>query len=134
MADYRSMEDSEIRGFDHVQLLCPTGGEDTARTFWSGIVGLQEVPKPAELAGSGGVWFRCGMHGLHIGIAADFHPARRAHPAIQLANATAYDDLLARLIHAGIHVEHAVIPVAERRMKVHDPFGNLVEFVLGSTG
>ncbi len=134
MSDYRAMDATGICGFDHVQLLCPPGGESDARSFWCGIVGLEEVAKPAELADSGGVWFRCGSHGLHVGIEARFQPAHRAHPAIRLASDQQYQALVDRLVQAGIAVEHAAIPVAERRMKVHDPFGNLVEFVLGTTG
>jgi hypothetical protein len=32
----------------------PAGGEDTARCFYSGVLGVPEVPKPGELAKRGG--------------------------------------------------------------------------------
>ena len=128
------MSASPVIGIDHVQLLCPTGGEEAARRYWRDLVHLPEVEKPKLLRGRGGVWFRCGDHGLHIGADADFAPATRAHPAIRVRDATAYDALAVRLADAGYKVVHADPPIAERRMKTLDPFGNMVEFVLGSTG
>jgi catechol 2,3-dioxygenase-like lactoylglutathione lyase family enzyme len=41
---------------DHVALAMPVGGEDRARTFYVETLGLQEVPKPPELRGRGGLW------------------------------------------------------------------------------
>ena len=35
---------------DHVQVAIPEGGEDAARDFWVGLVGLAETPKPLALA------------------------------------------------------------------------------------
>ena len=35
-----------IEAIDHVQLAMPAGRENDARTFYEGILGLQEVPKP----------------------------------------------------------------------------------------
>ena len=128
------MDTTDVWGIDHVQLLCPVGGEATARSFWTSIVGLVEVAKPAALRDSGGVWFRCGHQGLHIGADPAFTPSVRAHPAIRLRSASAYAELVGRLEAAGIDIEHAKVPVADERMKVRDPFGNLIEFVLGTTG
>jgi len=39
---------------DHVQLAMPIGAEDTARGFYSGVLGMAEIPKPSELAKRGG--------------------------------------------------------------------------------
>jgi catechol 2,3-dioxygenase-like lactoylglutathione lyase family enzyme len=125
---------SDFTGIDHVQLLCPPGGEETAREYWSEVVGLTEVPKAPEVADSGGVWFRCGAQGLHVGVEARFTPAERAHPALQLRSVAAFERLQQRLEAAGYEVVQAVPPVAERRMKTRDPFGNMVEFVVGTTG
>jgi catechol 2,3-dioxygenase-like lactoylglutathione lyase family enzyme len=43
-----------IIGIEHVQLAMPPGEEDRARQFYSGILGIPEVEKPAELAKRGG--------------------------------------------------------------------------------
>ncbi|MGI9019017.1 MAG: GNAT family N-acetyltransferase [Euzebya sp.] len=37
-------------GLHHVQLAIPSGGEALARSFYGGVLGLTEVPKPAALA------------------------------------------------------------------------------------
>ena len=39
-----------IIGIDHIQLAMPAGGEDAARRFYGGVLGLEEMPKPAALA------------------------------------------------------------------------------------
>ena len=128
------MSAGDFIGYDHVQLLCPPGGEGAARAYWRDVVGLTEVEKPVELRHRGGIWFRCGAHGLHVGAEVDFAPAARAHPAIQLRDVEAFAALLERLRTAGYDVTMGDPPIAERRAKTHDPFGNLVEFVVGSTG
>lgn len=38
---------------DHVQLAIPAGGEDAARAFYAGVLGLVERPKPPEFAKRG---------------------------------------------------------------------------------
>ena len=72
----------EILGLDHVQLAMPEGQESSARAFYSDVLGLVEEIKPANLARRGGVWFRGGNLRLHVGVDRDFHPARKAQPAI----------------------------------------------------
>jgi catechol 2,3-dioxygenase-like lactoylglutathione lyase family enzyme len=42
---------------DHVQLAAPAGCEEQARAFYGGLLGLEEVRKPAPLRTRGGVWF-----------------------------------------------------------------------------
>ena len=41
----------------HVQVACPPGGEDAARTFYADGLGLLEVEKPEEFKGGGTVQF-----------------------------------------------------------------------------
>ncbi|MEG9883115.1 MAG: glyoxalase [Hyphomicrobiales bacterium] len=66
---------------EHVQLVMPAGGEERARAFYSGVLGLDEVPKPKNLAKRGGCWFERGSVKVHLGVMADFRPAMKAHPA-----------------------------------------------------
>ncbi len=114
-------------GIDHVQLAAPRGCEEEARRFFGGLVGLEELRKPAALQGRGGVWFRCGAHELHIGVQPDFAPARKAHPAFRVRG---LDELRVRLEDAGsaTREDDAEIP-GLRRFHVDDPFGNRLEFV-----
>src|SRR5260370_13531674 len=93
-------------GLDHVQVAAPLGCEAEARAFWGEALGLPEVPKPPEMARRGGCWFQCGPQQIHVGGEADFKPARKAHPAIRLADEASYEALAARLRERGIEVKH----------------------------
>lgn len=124
-----------FEGYDHVQVCCPGGGEDAARAFYGGLLGLDEVQKPAELASRGGCWFRVGAgQGLHVGVLEPFAPATRAHPALRVRDVASLEALAARLREAGHEVAWAEVPIATARCKVTDPFGNLVELLVGTTG
>lgn len=124
----------EYLGFDHVQVCCPPGGEDVARAFYGGVLGLPEVAKPASLVGRGGCWFRVGEQGLHVGVLDPFVPAAKAHPAIRVRDVAVLEQVVARLAEAGHAVSWADVPIADARCKVHDPFLNLVELLVGTTG
>jgi hypothetical protein len=63
---------------DHVQLAMPPGGEQKARAFYEGLLGMAEVPKPPELAKRGGCWFESGGVQLHLGVESDFRAAKKA--------------------------------------------------------
>ena len=73
-------------GIDHVQLAMPAGQEDVARRFYTGVLGIPEVPKPPVLAARGGCWFEAGAVRVHLGVEDDFRPARKAHPALVVAD------------------------------------------------
>src|SRR6185295_2500902 len=91
----------EFHGLHHVQLAMPAGEEGAARGFYSGVLGLVEIPKPAELAARGGAWFRGGALEVHLGVAADFVPAKKAHPAFLVSGLAS---LVERLQAAGAAV------------------------------
>ncbi|MCW2972950.1 MAG: glyoxalase [Thermoleophilia bacterium] len=123
-----------VVALDHVQVCCPPGGEDAARAFWNGLLGLPEVVKPAGMDDPRGCWFRMGAVGLHVGILDPFTPARKAHPALRISDVAALEGLVRRLEAAGHPVTWSKVPIAEARCKVDDPFGNLVELLVGTTG
>lgn len=114
----------------HVQLAIPEGSEDQARAFWVRIVGMDEIDKPPTLAGRGGAWFRAGALELHLGVEAEFRPARKAHPGIE---ADDLDALADRLAAAGHPPRWDDLFPGRRRFYVDDPFGNRIEF-LGPEG
>jgi catechol 2,3-dioxygenase-like lactoylglutathione lyase family enzyme len=103
---------------DHVQVAAPAGGEEAARAFYGGVLGLQEVEKPEALRARGGVWFEQ----LHVGVEEGFAPARKAHPAF------AVDDLDALAARIGDVQWDDAIP-GTRRFYANDPFGNRLEFL-----
>lgn len=117
---------TEILGLDHVQVAIPAGAEDDARTFYGGLLGMTEIPKPPVLAVRGGCWFQCGMQQLHIGADKDFRAARKAHPALLVRGLT---KLRARLQAAGCQLEPGEALEGVDRWMVYDPFGNRVELV-----
>ena len=119
-------DEPQLLDLDHVQLAMPRGGEDRARAFWRDLMGLREVPRPAEMAGRPGMWFERGAVRVHVGVEDDFRPARKAHPALRV---TGYDVLLARLAEAGHSGKLAETLAGARRAHVQDPFGNRVELI-----
>ncbi len=113
----------------HVQLAIPPGAEDEARRFYGELLGMDEITKPPELAGRGGAWFRSGELELHLGVEAGFRPARKAHPAIDVGDGSALDELAERLSAAGAGVRSDGLLPGYRRFYVEDPFGNRLEFL-----
>lgn len=112
-------------GLHHALVAAPAGSEDVLREFYTGVVGLPEIPKPPLLAERGGVWLRVGEHELHCGIEADSRPARKAHPCLVVDDLDALaDGVLARGGQVGWAEE---IP-GGRRFHTSDPVGNRIEF------
>ena len=111
---------------DHVQIAMPAGGEAVTRAFFGGLLGLVEMPKPAEMAGRGGCWFAVGALQIHLGVEAEFRPAKKAHVALR---SDALDDLRQRLIDAGHQTDDDVPVDGHRRFFTTDPFGNRIEFI-----
>ena len=114
---------------DHVQLAIPRGSEDRCRPFYVDLLGMTELPKPPLLAARGGMWLQSGPVVIHLGVEAEFQPARKAHPGITVAD---IDSLAARLTGAGHAVtwDNETIP-GTRRFHVLDPLGNRMEFIAG---
>lgn len=110
----------------HVQLAIPPGTEPECRAFYCGVLGWEELAKPAALAQRGGLWLRAGEDDLHLGVEADFRPARKAHPAFTTAE---LDGLAARLTAAGAPVEWDEAIPGLRRFYTADAVGNRLEFM-----
>lgn len=117
---------SFITGIDHVQVAMPVGAEDIARRFYSGVLGLAEIPKPAILAVRGGVWFQCGAAQLHLGADSDFQAAKKAHPALIVRDFAA---LAAHLSDQGVALKTEDAVGGRIRATIADPFGNRVELI-----
>jgi len=115
-----------ILGLDHVQVAIPPDSDEVARAFYAGVLGLVEIPKPEPLRATGALWLRVGSAELHLGIQPDFHPARKAHPAIRVADV---DTMAARCSAAGYAVDWDDRYPGVRRFYVHDPFGNRIEIL-----
>ena len=115
-----------VERLDHVQLAMPPGGEEAARAFYSGALGIDEVAKPPHLAARGGCWFEHGALKIHLGVEADFRAARKAHPAFIVRDLPA---LVATLkSHGYVVVEDQPLEGYDR-VYVDDPFGNRIELM-----
>lgn len=110
----------------HVHIAIPPGSESTAREFYGGVLGCDEVARPDTLADRGEVWFRYGGVELHLGVDESFHPAGNAHPGILVGD---LDELDARLTSRGYEVQPDYLLSGYRRFYVSDPFGNRLEFL-----
>jgi catechol 2,3-dioxygenase-like lactoylglutathione lyase family enzyme len=115
-----------VLSLDHVQLAIPTGGEERAREFYAGILGLTEVAKPAAMSGRNSIWFVAGPVNLHLGVEPDFHPAKRAHPALVVDG---LDDIVAACERVGLPTKPDTSFNNFRRVHIFDPFGNRLELM-----
>lgn len=115
-----------ISALDHVQLAAPPGGEEALRAYYGGVLGMTEIPKPPVLAARGGCWFTAGGVQLHIGVEADFRPARKAHPGIRVDG---IHDFGRRLEQHGAAVVWDDDLPGHHRFYSEDPFGNRLEFL-----
>jgi catechol 2,3-dioxygenase-like lactoylglutathione lyase family enzyme len=117
---------SMIERIEHVQLAMPLGGEEAARRFYAGILGIPEVLKPANLVVRGGAWFVRGDVRVHFGVERDFRPAKKAHPAFRVSNLR---ELAERLRAAGFEVAEDESLDGYERVYTADPFGNRIELM-----
>lgn len=115
-----------ITALDHVQLAAPPGSEDTLRAFYTGVLGMTEIPKPPVLAARGGCWFQAGSVRLHLGVEDGFRPARKAHPGLRVRDIEAY---AAQLAARGTQVTWDDNLPGHRRFYAEDPVGNRLEFL-----
>ena len=119
-----------VEAIDHVQLAMPAGREDDARAFYSTLLGIPEQPKPPHLAARGGCWFETDTVKVHLGVEADFRPAKKAHPALRVRDLPA---LVAQLRAAGIELVDDEPLEGYDRVYVSDPFGNRLELLEPAT-
>ncbi|ATL28352.1 glyoxalase [Streptomyces formicae] len=117
-----------LHAVDHVQLAAPPGSETQLRSYYVGVLGMTETPKPPVLAARGGCWFEAGAGAvrLHLGIEADFRPATKAHPGLLVRDIDAYAD---RLVAHDAEVAWDEDLPGHRRFYSWDPVGNRLEFL-----
>jgi catechol 2,3-dioxygenase-like lactoylglutathione lyase family enzyme len=115
-----------VVGIEHIQIAMPLGEEDAARAFYSGVLGIPEVPKPPNLAMRGGAWFEAKAVKVHLGVEKEFRPARKAHPALLVAD---LNGLVKTLRSNGIEVLDDEPLEGFHRVYISDPFGNRIELM-----
>lgn len=116
-----------VLSIDHVQIAMPAGEEEKARSFYINLLGFVEIPKPTELAKRGGAWFQSGSVQVHLGVEADFRPARKAHPAFLVND---LNELIAKARSMSFEMDLTQPPLdGYKRVHVFDPFGNRIELM-----
>jgi catechol 2,3-dioxygenase-like lactoylglutathione lyase family enzyme len=90
------------------------------------VPGIPGPPKPPHLAKRGGCWFERGELKIHLGVEAEFRPARKAHPALQVAD---LDALVEKLRASGYALREDEALAGYNRIVVDDPFGNRIELM-----
>ena len=121
----------EFGRLHHVQLLIPRAGEEVARGFYGGVLGMTELAKPPVLAARGGCWFRGGGWEVHLSPVPGFVPATRAHPGVLVND---LDGLAAVLAAAARTAEWDPHFPGHRRFYSADDHGNRLEFLEPVTG
>ena len=106
----------------HVSVPMPVGGQEAARSFYSGLLGLGEREVPPKLDPSELVWFRAGDDlELHC-FESDDRPPRSQHFCLRLESGLA--EHRARLEAAGVAAEDTTEIVGRPRFMCRDPFAN----------
>ena len=121
-----------ILSVDHMQLTMPADGDTNARDFYGGVLGMEEIERPAgELRKASTIWFRSGSVELHIAEEDDFRAARKGHPALVTDD---LNDLARRCEQGGFPVAWDQRYPGMRRFYVFDPFGNRLEIMQPEEG
>jgi catechol 2,3-dioxygenase-like lactoylglutathione lyase family enzyme len=114
-----------ITGIDHVQIAAPRALEAATLRFYRDVLGLTEIPKPAELQGRGGAWFQTDNLQMHIGIDPEGSDLKsKRHICFLVSDLSAAK---AQLQVGGIAIEEESVADGLARFFIRDPAGNRVE-------
>jgi catechol 2,3-dioxygenase-like lactoylglutathione lyase family enzyme len=109
----------------HVSVPIPHDGRDAGRSFYGGLLGLEERAVPPKLDPSQLVWFRVGGdRELHL-FASDEPQPRSQHFCLRVERGLA--ELRAQLESAGVEIDDTEEIVGRPRFMCRDPFGNRIE-------
>jgi catechol 2,3-dioxygenase-like lactoylglutathione lyase family enzyme len=114
-----------FKRLDHIQICIPKSKEEDARNFYSGIIGLKEISKPAALLSNGGLWFEIADIQLHVGTEDEINRSKR-HPAFEVFD---LESAKTFLISKGILIKEETEIPGQQRFSFKDPFGNRIEFL-----
>jgi catechol 2,3-dioxygenase-like lactoylglutathione lyase family enzyme len=108
----------------HVSVAIARGGEEKARAFYGGLLGLEERDVLPRLDPAGFIWFRAGGDlELHL-MLVDEPPPEQPHFCLVVDDIGA---LRRRLEEAGVETRDPTPLVGRPRFMCRDPFGNLIE-------
>lgn len=116
-----------VQRLQHTSITMPPGGNDQARQFYGGLIGLEEIPSPVTLQQERLVWFSVSEDGdeLHLMVDDDFTPITNGQHLCLVVDDLA--EMRGRLENAGVEIGEEP-PIASRpRFSFRDPFGNKIE-------
>lgn len=111
----------------HTTIPMPQGGNDEARRFYGGVLGLSEKPVPPSLNADRIVWFSVSEDGDELHVLADegVDPAKSGQHLCLVVSEL--ESVRQTLIDDGIEIGEEP-PIHNRpRFSFRDPFGNKVE-------
>jgi catechol 2,3-dioxygenase-like lactoylglutathione lyase family enzyme len=115
-----------ILDLHHIQIAIPKDREETARAFYSDVLGFSEVVKPNELLGRGGILLESGHVQLHLGVEDPFTPAKKTHPGFRV---NSLKNTVLHLETKGITYRADIDLPNIKRVYIDDPFGNGIELL-----
>ena len=119
------MKEPVFKKTDHIQICIPPGKENQAREFYTDILKLKEIPKPAALIPNGGLWYEIAGIQLHLGTEEETCRSKR-HPAFEIENI--YDARKYLEFNGVLTQDEKEIP-GVIRFSFFDPFGNRIELL-----
>lgn len=120
----------KVTALSHVNVTVPPSLEEATKHFYRAVMGLQEVPKPAESKGRGGAWYQLGAVQLHLSREDEVDNSSKRHVCYLVADLAEAEQ---HFRGAGVEVIPDSLPIpGSPRFYVRDPGGNLIEIALGS--
>jgi catechol 2,3-dioxygenase-like lactoylglutathione lyase family enzyme len=111
----------------HVNVVVPPGRTPGVVAFYADVLGLTQVPKPAEGVQQSGAWFDIGDTGTQVHIS---EREGERHPQVHFGLVVDdFDAVLSRVHAAGAPWEDQPDVFGGRRGFTRDPEGNRVEIL-----
>jgi catechol 2,3-dioxygenase-like lactoylglutathione lyase family enzyme len=112
---------------NHVNVVVPKHLEDEAKHFYASVLGLKEIPKPAESQARGGAWYELGRVQLHLSARVEDGNGQgsKGHVCFTVADVVNAENALRS---AEVEIIPDDRPIAGKpRFYVRDPGENLIE-------
>ena len=118
-----------VKRLQHTSVPMTPGGDERARTFYGGVLGMREIPKPEGLSDMTVIWFAANDDGDEVHVFKEEQMTSNSaaqHLCLEVDDIVAFGD---RLREHGHQVELAETIHNRPRLYTRDPFGNLLELV-----
>jgi catechol 2,3-dioxygenase-like lactoylglutathione lyase family enzyme len=117
----------QFKRLDHILISIPEGKRAQARTFYSQVLGLHEIPGEHP---KGAIWFQIADIELHLREEEVGNYSSR-HPAFEVID---LETARQELEQKDIALEYSSEIDGRQRFFIRDPFGNRIEFLQYNTG